>query len=406
MFIKASFNNSDSLNFIFDTGATGMMIDSATAERAGISKESRLPASVAGSGGSQSYTMVLNQSINLGKTELKHVNLTMVNFSSLSTTLGSKLDGIIGYEILSRYVTKIDFDQKKIFLYDRINAVDTTGYSNMPFEFSKNILIPRFPISITLANGESFTGKVMFDTGNAIPLLVSSPFSKFHNFDSKLGETTRSLGRGMNAITQDQVADIKSMTFGGFHFGPMSIRLTINDKADAQDGYLGILGIEVIRRFNIIMDYKRKYIYLQPNRSYRDPFDQEMERKKFKAKNTAFLIKNKTKPGVKTTNSGLQYKVIRRGNGPLPKLSDKVSLHFKATQIDGKKLWSTYDDQKPWVHHLDKAMEGLKEATLLMPVGSKLILYIPSDLAFGDDGDEDVPGGATVIYELEILSVN
>ncbi|CAM4423472.1 Domain amino terminal to FKBP-type peptidyl-prolyl isomerase [Pedobacter westerhofensis] len=403
LFVKAQTGTSDTLNFIFDTGATGAMIDSATAERAGISKESRLPASVAGSGGSQSYIMALNQSIKVGNTEFKHINLTMVNFASLSSGLGTKLDGIIGYEVMNRYITKIDFDRKKISLYDQNQPADTTGYTAIPFEFNKSVMIPRFPISITLANGETFNGKVMFDTGNAFPLLISTPFSKFHNFDSKLGETSRTIGRGMNAVTQDQVADIKSMSFNGFNFGPMSVRLTLNEKAEAKDGYLGILGIEIIKRFNVIMDYGRKRIYLKPNDSFGNVFEREMEKKRFKAENAAFLMKNKLKPGIKTTSSGLQYRIIKTGKGSVPKLSDRVSLHFKTTLINGKKLWSTYDDGKPWVHHLDKALEGVKEAALLMPAGSKWVVYIPSDLACGDDGDEDVPGGATLIYEMEVL---
>ena len=169
----------------------------------------------------------------------------------------------------------MDFDHKKLSLYDQIKSVDTTGYTGIPFEFNKNVLIPRFPISITLANRETFTGRVMFDTGNVFALIVSSPFSKFHDFNSKLGETTINTGRGLNTTTQDRLATIKSMSFNGFDFGKMPIRLTINDSAEPKDGYLGILGIEVIKHFNVILDYAHKKIYLKPNQSYHDTFNVE-----------------------------------------------------------------------------------------------------------------------------------
>jgi len=403
MYIKVQTGKSDTLRFVFDTGATGGTIDSAKAEKSGISKENRRPVLVAGSGGSKNYDMAVDQTLKLDKFEIKHVNLVLVNLTSLSTSTGLRLDGIVGYEILNQYVTQLDFDHKKLLLYDKITSVDTNGYTAIPFEFSKQIMIPRFPISITLANGDTFTGKVMFDTGNAFPLIVSTPFSKYHDFNSKLGATSITGGRGVNAVTQDQLATIKSMSFNGFAFGPMGIRLTVNDKAEPKDGYLGILGMEIIKRFNVILDYANKKIYLKPNKAYNEAFSQERPKENLEKESKAFLEKNKTAHDVKVTSSGLQYKIVRQGNGPVPAREDRVSLHFTARLTNGKKLWSTYDDNVPWKHHLDKTLDGVREAVLMMPAGSKWILYIPSSLAFGDAGYEEVPPDAALIYELEVL---
>ncbi|WP_158799518.1 FKBP-type peptidyl-prolyl cis-trans isomerase [Pedobacter sp. L105] len=403
LYIKVQTKQSDSLRFIFDSGATGGSIDSALAEKIGISRENRQNATIAGSGGVQSYTMALHQNLKLGAAEIKDMNFALVNFNSLSTAIGSKIDGIVGYEILNHYVTQIDFDHKKISLYNQIKEADTTGYTGIPFEFSKNILIPRFPISITLANGETFTGKVMFDTGNSFSLIVSTPFNKYHDFDSKLGEVLVTKGRGMNAETNDQIAMIKKMAFDGFDFGQMAIRLTVNPQAKPGDGYLGILGIEVIKHFNVIMDYANKKIYLKPNRSYHNAFNVAGIKGKWAEESKAFLEKNKSKPGIVVTPSGLQYKIIKKGNGPIPTINERVSLHYTATLVSGQKLWSTYDNMKPWEHRLDKALPGVQEAALMMPAGSKWMVYIPSALAFGDAGDEEVPAGAALIYELEVL---
>lgn len=403
IFIKVQTKQSDSLHFIFDTGCTGATIDSATAEKAGIGKENRRNISVAGSGGSQAYSMALNQGLKLKDAEIKNTDLVLANLSSLSSTIGFRLDGIVGYEILNQYVTQMDFDHKRLLLYNNVKSVDTTGYTGIPFEFSKNILIPRFPISIMLANGESFTGKVMFDTGNAFTLIVSTPFSKYHDFNNKLGDTRITEGRGMNATTQDQLANIRSMSFNGFDFGPMGIRLTVNEKAEPKDGYLGILGIEVIKHFNVILDYATKRIYLKPNQAFHDTFSLEKVNRNLSAESKAFLDKNKNQPEIKVTASGLQYKIIKRGNGPKPKMEDKVSLNFSMKLVNGKKLWSTYTNNKPWIHHLDKIFPGIKEAVLMMPEGSKWVVYVPSSLAFGDAGDENVPPGAALICELEVL---
>jgi|GEM_PF-5347344 len=408
LFIKVQTKQGDSLNFIFDTGATGASIDSATAERVGISKENRQNVSIAGSGGSQFYTMAVNQNLKVGSAELNNINLVLVNLSSLSAAVGSRIDGIIGYEILNNYVTQLDFDHKKLLLYDKIQTADTSGYTGIPFQFNKDVLIPRFPISIKLANGESFTGRAMFDTGNAFSLIVSTPFSKYHDFKSKIGETTQVQGRGMNAFTQDQIATIQSMSFNNFKFDQMAIRLTINDQAEPKDGYLGILGIEVIKHFNVILDYANKRIYLKPNKLYSTGFNMEGAKGKWAEESKAFLEKNKNKPGIKVTPTGLQYKVIKMGKGPKPTMEDKgkVSLHYAATLYNGQKLWSTYDDGKPWEHNMDKTFTGLREAALMMPAGSKWIIYMPASVAFGDSGFDRVPAGAAIIYELEVLEVN
>ncbi|MBB6270526.1 FKBP-type peptidyl-prolyl cis-trans isomerase [Pedobacter cryoconitis] len=403
LFIKVQVNQNDSLNFVFDSGATGMTIDSLAAEHAGISKNNGQVASIAGSGGVQNYVMALHQNIKLGDVELKNIDMVLINFASLSTSTGSKIEGIIGYEVLNKYVTKLDFDHKKILLYDQIKAVDTTGYTGIPFEFNRGVLIPRFPISITLANEETFTGRVMFDTGSIFTLIVSPPFSKFHDFNSKLGETTTNMSRGLSFTTQDQLAGIKSMSFNGFSFGEMPIRLTINDKAEPKDGYLGILGIEVIKRFNVILDYANKKIYLKPNLSYHDAFNRQDPGEKIKQESIFFLEKNKKQPGVVVMPSGLQYKIIRQGKGPKPTMQDRVTLQYTAKLINGKEIWSTYAHKKPWVHHLDKAFAGLQEGVMLMPQGSKWILYIPASLAFGNAGDQNVPAGAALVYEVEVL---
>jgi FKBP-type peptidyl-prolyl cis-trans isomerase len=88
-----------------------------------------------------------------------------------------------------------------------------------------------------------------------------------------------------------------------------------------------------------------------------------------------------------TSVTGLQYKIIKNGKGPKLSLQDKVSLHFRAKLFTGQNLWST-DPQQPWVHHLDKALPGLREVDLQMQVGAKWQLCIPPHLAFGKTGFE------------------
>jgi FKBP-type peptidyl-prolyl cis-trans isomerase len=120
----------------------------------------------------------------------------------------------------------------------------------------------------------------------------------------------------------------------------------------------------------------------------------------------AFLTANKTKPGVITLPSGLQYKVITQGKGPKPSATDTIICNYRGTFINGTEFESSYKTGKPAVLPVNGVMKGWTEALQLMPVGSKWQLFIPSDLAFGERGrGREIAPNATLIYEIELLSI-
>src|SRR5580704_14263624 len=119
----------------------------------------------------------------------------------------------------------------------------------------------------------------------------------------------------------------------------------------------------------------------------------------------AFLAANKTKEGVVTLPSGLQYKILKVGTGPKPTASDKVSCNYRGTLIDGTEFDSSYKGGKPIEFPVTGVIHGWTEALQLMPVGSKWQLFIPSDLAYGDPGRPGIPPGATLVFEVELMSI-
>jgi FKBP-type peptidyl-prolyl cis-trans isomerase len=119
-----------------------------------------------------------------------------------------------------------------------------------------------------------------------------------------------------------------------------------------------------------------------------------------------FLAANKTKPGVITTASGLQYIIEKLGTGPKPKATDKVKVNYEGTLIDGKIFDSSIKRGQPVEFPVNGVIPGWTEALQLMPVGSKFKLFVPANLGYGDRGaGPDIGPGAVLIFEVELLGI-
>ncbi|MDY6993172.1 MAG: FKBP-type peptidyl-prolyl cis-trans isomerase, partial [Pseudomonadota bacterium] len=123
-------------------------------------------------------------------------------------------------------------------------------------------------------------------------------------------------------------------------------------------------------------------------------------------KSEAFLAENKAKEGVKTLESGLQYKVVTPGEGEPPKATDKVTVHYKGTLIDGTEFDSSYQRGKPASFAVNRVIKGWTEALQLMKPGAKWQLFIPPQLAYGERGAPGKIGpNETLLFEVELLAV-
>ena len=123
-----------------------------------------------------------------------------------------------------------------------------------------------------------------------------------------------------------------------------------------------------------------------------------------KAAGEVFLVENAKKDNIVTTKSGLQYEILKKGEGPSPKATDSVTVHYKGTSLDGKEFDSSYSRNAPATFPLNRVIAGWTEGVQLMNAGAKYRFFIPSSLAYGERGaGADIGPNEALIFEVELL---
>lgn len=123
------------------------------------------------------------------------------------------------------------------------------------------------------------------------------------------------------------------------------------------------------------------------------------------AEGDEFLLENRVKEGIQITDSGLQYQVLEMGDGARPAATDKVTVHYRGTLLNGEEFDSSYSRGEPISFALDQVIPGWTEGVQLMPVGSKFMFYIPPNLAYGPAGGGPIGPNATLIFQVELLGI-
>ena len=147
---------------------------------------------------------------------------------------------------------------------------------------------------------------------------------------------------------------------------------------------------------------------MQAKRSETQKLMQEKQKEtgeKNKKEGEAFLAENKTKPNIKTTSTGLQYRILTQGKGKVPTSNDTVIAHYRGTLINNTEFDSSYKRGEPSEFPVTRVIKGWTEALLMMPVGSKWQLFIPSELAYGESGRPNIPPNSVLLFDIELIGI-
>ena len=264
--------------------------------------------------------------------------MVFVDLHDLSKRSGRQIDGIIGYDVLKKYTTHINFDTNKLELYKQHD--DIKGIS----EYSKHLIsmrnsIPEVSLTYTLHDGTQLTGNFLFDSGAYLTLLFNTPYAKKHSLTSRIGTTIDITSRGLTAESTTTSGTMTQLNMFGHSFNDIPIGIAqANAGVSAYKDIAGILGARIIHRFNIILDYAKNSIYLKPNGNYKNAFE-------FPLKGFALENENgKMKVHYVIKDSDAYAKGIREGDQLLTIDGEKFS-NLRAYRTALKKEKKTVDLQ-------------------------------------------------------------
>jgi hypothetical protein len=258
----------DTLNFILDTGSGGISLDSSTCKELNLITK-QTDTTITGMGVTKKVPFVFNQTLHLPQLSVDRLNFHVNNYAVLSSVYGEKIDGIIGYSFLSRYIVKINFDSTYIEVY-------TPGKIKYPEKGS--ILRPVFttlPILRAYVKDKSkINYNFYFDTGAGLCFLMSDAFAKDSSILLSRRKPVITQAEGMGGRLQMRLTVVKELKVGPYKFKNVPTYLykdEYNVTSYPRTG--GLIGNDLLRRFNLIVNYPKREIHLLPNTHFADMFD-------------------------------------------------------------------------------------------------------------------------------------
>jgi hypothetical protein len=267
--IKACLNNhKDSLNFILDTGSGGISLDSTTSISLGLHTQDT-DTTISGIGGIQKVRFAFDETLHFSGLTIDHLAIHRYDYGLLSNVYGEKIDGVIGAPFFKRYVVQINFELNQIFVFAPGSFQYPTNGTLM-----KMPLQP-LPIQHILVKDKKKVGFDFYlDTGAGLPFLMSEQFTQDSNILSPFKNRYLIQAEGLGGKKQMRLTVLKQIKFGPFTFHKVPTYLFKDDyNVTSYPISGGLVGNEILRRFNLIINYGQNEIHFLPNNHYFDHFD-------------------------------------------------------------------------------------------------------------------------------------
>lgn len=258
----------DTLNFVLDTGSGGISIDSTTCEYFGLKKEMS-NRTVRGIAGMKTVEFTYNHTLYLSGIKVDNLDFHINDYDLLTAAYGIRIDGIIGYSFLRRFIVQLDYDSSiaiirtpGTFKYPRGGYLLKPQFSTLPMQ------------QVNIADNTDVNAKFYFDTGAGLCMLLNDDMVQ----DSSLLRRKRKLwateAEGLGGKKSMSLSVIKEVKLGPYHFRNVPVYI-FDDEYNVTNYPIlcGLIGNDILRRFNVILNYPEQQIYIKPNKHYQDSFD-------------------------------------------------------------------------------------------------------------------------------------
>lgn len=261
-------NFPDTLNFILDTGSGGISIDSAVVEYFKLVKTPS-ERTLRGIAMMRKVIYVTNRTLHLPNLPIEHLDFHINDYDLLTSVYGVKIDGIIGYSFFSRYIVKVDYDNSMLEIYTQ----GKIRYPRSGIKLSPTITgIPVFTSTIT--DDITISSRFYFDSGAGLCLLLSDDFVKDSSIFPKNKKMLMTQAEGIGGKKPMRLTTVKEIKIGPYKFKKVPTHIFYDEYNVTSYPLLGgLIGNDLLRRFNLIINYAEKEIHLRPNSHFREHFD-------------------------------------------------------------------------------------------------------------------------------------
>ncbi len=258
----------DTLNFVLDTGSSGISLDSATAEYLGMNP---VPSerTIRGIAGIRKVNFLYNRSLHFPGLTVENLDFHINDYELLTTVYGERIDGIIGYSIISRYILKIDYDSMKLSFFSKGTMRYPKGGYLLKPTISQLVSQP-----MRVKDEKAIYSRFLFDIGAGLCLLLSREFVDDSAFFSKKRKRYIKEAEGLGGKIDMELTVMKEARVGPYKFRNVPVFIFDDEYNVSSYPYMGgIVGNDLLRRFNVILNYGKGDIHITPNTHYNDVFD-------------------------------------------------------------------------------------------------------------------------------------
>ncbi|MDP4262517.1 MAG: aspartyl protease family protein [Bacteroidota bacterium] len=261
-------NFPDTLNLILDSGSSGISLDSTTVADLRLKPEPS-DKTIRGIAGIKKVGFLYNRKLHFPYLTIDSLDFHVNDYSILTTVYGERVDGIIGYSVLSRYIVKIDYDSLKLEFW----SLGTLRYPKGGYLFKP--ILSTLPIEhARVKDGTTHYANFLHDIGAGVCLMLSKDFAEDSAILLKRRKLWAKEGEGVGGKIDMHLTVIKELKFGPYRFRNVPTYIFEDTYNVTSYPYLaGLIGNDILRRFNAIINYQKRDIHLTPNSHYREPFD-------------------------------------------------------------------------------------------------------------------------------------